>query len=467
MTRTGIVLLLFLLCMRGGNAQVTTFESKGIILKTAGDKTLPLLQIDEPDARSGSPLLLRRDRCFVRGSATDVAGIRSVEVNSVPLTLGAGGHFEMQVPLREGLNTISVSAKDSAGNRTDRTVDVIRDTKPPVIALLGPKPSDTRGIRHLEKDVATLKIRATDENGVKSVSVNGTALAAGPDSTYAMLMPLGDEETKVTVVAIDNAGNLAKEDLPLFGRRDATAEFLTGRNFAFVIGIDAYRGNWGRLKNAVRDAKAVAKTLRDSFRFDSVQTLYDEEATRDGILGKIDTFTATLGREDNLLIYYSGHGTIQERSNRGFWVPVDADVRTTSRYISHSELKDRIASFQGRHILIVADACFSGEILKGVPLPLLTKDDPQYFRKVFQLPSRWALTSGGEEPVLDGGRDGHSIFAYYFLKALGEMEGRFFTTSQVYERLKFAVGNNSAQMPRYDELRDVGSEHGEFVFVRK
>ena len=467
MTKTGAVVVALVISMSGVTAQVTTFESKGLVLKPVRDKTLPLLQVDEPAVRTGSPFLVTRDKCVVRGSASDIAGISSVELNGAALSVGAGGHFEMQVALHEGLNSLKLSAVDRAGNRTDRTIDVVRDTKPPVIAVLEPAAHDARGIRPLSVEKATVKVRATDEYGVKSVTINGTSVPSGPDSTYTFLLPMREDESKVTIVATDNAGNLSKEEFPVFRKNDIADEIFAGRYFAFIIGIDNYHGTWDRLNNAVRDAKAVEKLLRGSFRFDSVQTLYDAQATRDDILGAIDNFTFTLRKDDNLLIYFSGHGTIQQRSNRGFWVPSDADGRSTSRYISHSELKDRIASFQGRHILVVADACFSGEILKGAPLPLLTKDDPQYFRNVFQRPSRWALTSGGEEPVMDGGREGHSVFAYYFLKALKEIDGRFFTTSQVFERLKFGVGNNSPQMPRYDELRDVGSEHGEFVFVRK
>jgi len=449
------------------SAQVTSFESKGVILKPMRDKTLPLLQIDEPLVKAGSPLIVTKDRCLFRGFASDVAGIGAVELNGASLSLGAANRFEMQVPLREGLNTFRLSAVDGAGNRTDRVIEVIRDTKPPVIVVLEPAAHDARGIRPLSVEKALVKVRVTDENGVKAVMINGAIAAAGPDSTYTTMLPVSTQESGVKIEATDNAGNAAQQEFTVFRRNEIAGELFAGKYYAFIIGIDNYHGAWDRLKNAVRDAKAVETLLKQSFQFDSVQALYNEHATRDEILGAIDNFTTSLRKDDNLLIYFSGHGTIQQRSNRGYWVPSDADGKSTSRYISHSELKDRIASFQGRHILVVADACFSGEILKGAPLPLMTKDDPQYLRNVFQRPSRWALTSGGEEPVMDGGREGHSVFAYYFLKALREIDGKFFTGSEVFERLKYGVGNNSAQMPRYDELRDVGSEHGEFVFVRK
>ncbi|HTR99440.1 MAG TPA: caspase family protein [Bacteroidota bacterium] len=460
------VVALALACSAGA-AQVTSFESKGVVLKPVRDKTLPLLQIDEPLVKAGSPLLLTKDRCLFRGFASDVAGIGAVELNGAPLSLGAANRFEMQAPLREGLNTFRLSAVDRAGNRTDRVIEIIRDTRPPVILVLEPAAQDARGIRPLSVEKATVKARVTDENGVKSVTINGISAPAGPDSTYATLIPVSSQESLVRIEATDNAGNVTKEEFPVFRRNEIAGELFAGKYYAFIVGIDSYHGAWDRLKNAVRDAKAVEALLRQSFRFDSVQALYNEHATRDDILGAIDNFTSLLRKDDNLLIYFSGHGTLQQRSNRGYWVPADADGKSTSRYISHSELKDRIAAIQGRHILVVADACFSGEILKGAPLPLMTKDDPQYLRNVFQRPSRWALTSGGEEPVMDGGREGHSVFAYYFLKALADIDEKIFPTSEVFDKLKYGVGNNSAQMPRYDELRDVGSEHGEFVFVRK
>ena len=44
--------------------------------------------------------------------------------------------------------------------------------------------------------------------------------------------------------------------------------------------------------------------------------------------------------------------------------------------------------------------------------------DDRYFREKYAKPSRNIMTSGGKEPVADGGKNGHSIFAYYFLQFL-------------------------------------------------
>ena len=452
-----------------GTAQVTEFESGVVVLKSPRDKTIPLLRIDEPRLGTGSVVLVAKEMCFIRGFATDVAGIKKVEINKVVLSLGTNGQFETQVTLHEGSNPLKVTAEDNEGNLAVRAAEIILDTKGPVIDILQPVQDELRGIRRLGRDNVTVKARVSDEHGVKSVSVNGTGSLLDVDSTFTVTVAAKDEESRAIIVAEDNAGNVSRREVRIPKRwKDIASDFLIGKNLAFIVGIDNYHGAWDKLRNAVRDAKAVEALLRESFRFDSVVTLYNEQATRDNILGKLDDFAGSLGKNDNILIYYSGHGFLQERSQRGYWVPVDADGRSTVRYISHSDLRDRIAAFQVHHLLLVADACFSGELLtRGNPPPLAFVNAPEYLRKVFQPPSRYALTSGGVEPVLDAGSEGHSIFTYYLLKAMREIDDRFFTASQIYEKLRVGVGNNALQMPLYKEIRDVGSESGEFVFVRK
>jgi uncharacterized caspase-like protein len=244
-------------------------------------------------------------------------------------------------------------------------------------------------------------------------------------------------------------------------------DFLTGKSYGLVIGIDSYSGKWPRLKNAVRDAKAVASLLTNRFIFEKIYTLYDKDATRDSILGTIEFLVKTLRPEDNLLIYYSGHGIKEEPYDRGFWVPVDVTDRTLSRYIANSDIQMRLDLKSPRHVLLVADACFAGDILRGNTQMIGYENSAEYYRKVSLHKSRKALTSGGDEPVLDGGREGHSVFAYYFLQALEHIRGDYFDGSQIYNELRIPVTNNSDQVPEFAPIKDTGDEGGQFIFVRK
>jgi hypothetical protein len=86
---------------------------------------------------------------------------------------------------------------------------------------------------------------------------------------------------------------------------------------------------------------------------------------------------------------------------------------------------------------------------------------------VHQLASRQAITSGGIEPVMDGGKDGHSVFAYYFLKILKNNESKYLDAGQVYTNIKIPVTNNSEQSPKFSPIKNSGDEGGQFIFIKK
>ena len=240
-----------------------------------------------------------------------------------------------------------------------------------------------------------------------------------------------------------------------------------GRYFALIIGIDKYTGSWTPLQNAVNDAKAVEKTLRDNYRIDHFITLYNENATRANIIKNFELLVENVSTEDNLLIFYSGHGDYKESLNKGYWVPVDASSISTSNYISNADIQTFLGGIKSKHTLLVSDACFSGDIFRGETRTIPFEDSEKYYQKIHAIPSRKALTSGGVEPVMDSGKEGHSIFTYYFLEALETNNQKLFDASRVYEHLKIPVINNSDQSPVFAPVKNAGDEGGQFIFIRK
>ncbi len=73
--------------------------------------------------------------------------------------------------------------------------------------------------------------------------------------------------------------------------------------------------------------------------------------------------------------------------------------------------------------------------------------------------------TGNLEPVSDYGKDGHSIFAYYFLQELNKIEDPT-TGDQLYNKIKHKIKLNADQTPIYEILKRVGSEGGDFIFVK-
>lgn len=240
-----------------------------------------------------------------------------------------------------------------------------------------------------------------------------------------------------------------------------------GKYYALIIGIDNYSGAWDKLNNAVSDAKAVETILKSKYQFDNIITLYNAEATRENILAKLEWLMNTVKEDDNVFIYYSGHGEYNKTLNKGFWVPVDATVESMTKYIANDNIKTFLSGIKSKHTLLVSDACFSGDIFRGKTLTIPYEGGGKYYNKVYSLNSRKAIASGGLEPVMDGGKDGHSVFAYYFLRALSNNNNKYIDASQLYDAIKIPIVNNSEQTPGFSPIKNTGDEGGQFVFIKK
>jgi hypothetical protein len=255
---------------------------------------------------------------------------------------------------------------------------------------------------------------------------------------------------------------------PLKGLNVTKAKEITsGTYYALIIGVNKYSGVWPILNTAVHDAKGMENTLHQKYKMDHFYTLYDEQATRSAIMKVFEKLVDTLKEDDNVLIYFSGHGEFKQTMNKGYWVPYDAKTNSVSDLISNNDIQTFLASIKSKHTLLISDACFSGDIFRGTTISIPFEESDKYYLKVYNKNSRQAMTSGGIEPVMDGGKDGHSVFAYYLLKTLSENSKTYFDAGQLYDNLKIPVVNNSDQTPILNPVKNTGDEGGQFIFIKK
>jgi hypothetical protein len=297
---------------------------------------------------------------------------------------------------------------------------------------------------------------------------------AGADITNVNDMDLSVALDKPVKVELDKAIAQTYSDFrggndPLKGLNVAQAmkSVEVGEYYGLIIGIDEYTGEWPQLRNAVNDAKGVAELLTSKYTFTSLKTMYNQEATRDKILAEFERLMGTVKANDNVFIYYSGHGEYIESMDKGFWVPIDATGKSVSKYISNEDIRAFLSGIPSKHTLLVTDACFSGDIFRGKTMTIPYENSTKYYSKMYSLSSRKALTSGGIEPVMDKGKENHSIFAYYFLQALRNNTEKYIDAGQVFDNLKIPVVNNSMQTPAYSPIRNAGDEGGQFIFIAK
>ena len=231
-----------------------------------------------------------------------------------------------------------------------------------------------------------------------------------------------------------------------------------GKNYLLAIGIDQYQ-HVGKLSNAVRDARMVSELLEERYGFEHRQLLFDEEATRRKIRNVLREQIRRVGKEDNLVIYFSGHGHYDKELGDAYWVPVDARFGDDTDYISYDFIRRSVAAMQAHHIFLVVDSCYSGAIMVRK-----REESLQRFEKD---PSRWMLASGRNEVVPDGISGENSPFARQFLDVLTRYSAEGIRVSELVNKVTTAVIHDSFQTPIGRPLFQVGDKGGEFVFRAK
>ncbi len=257
------------------------------------------------------------------------------------------------------------------------------------------------------------------------------------------------------------------------GDRD---EYVFGNYHALLIGVQRYEGHETDLRTPVGDVEALAALLERDYGFVKPQLLLDRQATRAGILGALDDLAQRLDERDSLLIFFAGHGTKRwagSEREEGFWVPYQpagAEHRWWN-WISAQTLNRATARIRAQHVLLISDSCYSGVLTRDVRVhEQLT---PNWIRTQHERSSSHVLTSGADEPVADGGRDGHSLFAYHLLDALSHNPDRFLPAATLGDHLVRAVmqdpdfqQSRHPQMPLFAPHPLDPRSGGQFVFVR-
>ncbi len=247
--------------------------------------------------------------------------------------------------------------------------------------------------------------------------------------------------------------------------------FVNGAYRALIVGNNVYQDKqkrWPQLETAVSGARAVAQILHQNYGFDDIEVL--ENATRRDTLIALEKLSKRALPNDSVLVYYAGHGFLDSDSDRGFWVPIDAEGVDNTTFLRNSTIRDEMSSIasHARHTLLISDSCFSGTLLRRGTRSISSSEASEgYFRKVSTKKSVQIIAAGGVEFVDDNYRaSGHSPFTYFLLNELQNNDRPLLTVSELSNNVSIAVANNVEQVPESGVLQGAGDELGEFIFIK-
>jgi hypothetical protein len=328
--------------------------------------------------------------------------------------------------------------------------------------------------------------RVRPPDGIKSLTINGREESVNEQGLFRTRLLIRDQRDElVRIMAVDRSDRSSTLELAAARRFPGPLAMIgagpavesiprlkasLGKYHALVIGNDHYT-QLRPLRTAVNDARAVASVLRTRYGF-SVTLV--ENATRRHILAELNALRERLTDKDNLLIYYAGHGELDEQGGRGYWLPVDAQPGAPATWLSNVDLSDLLNAMAVRHLLVVADSCYAATLTQSSAGRRETSTGLNELVKTIDgLANRRArvvLTSGGIEPVADSMGSAHSAFAQVFVDVLTANQGTLLARD-LFGRVQLRVHEAAqvsaiSQVPEYAPIKYAGHEGGDFFFVR-
>ena len=230
--------------------------------------------------------------------------------------------------------------------------------------------------------------------------------------------------------------------------------------YGLIIGVNNYADPAiTSLDNPISDAQELYNVLTTEYLFEEDNIQFLKDPRREDIIYSLDYLSRVVTPEDNLLIFYAGHGWWDDEANIGYWLPSDARRISKAAWFRNSTLVDYLQEVKTRHTLLITDACFGGSIFKTRKA---FDDASRAIETLYEFPSRKAMTSGSLSEVPD-----ESPFTKYLLERLRKNRQKYLSSEQLFSSLRLAVINNSDAIPQFGEIRNVGDQGGDFIFIKK
>ncbi len=243
-----------------------------------------------------------------------------------------------------------------------------------------------------------------------------------------------------------------------------------GRYYALIIGNADYR-YLDDLVTPLSDAAKVRDVLESHYGFRVRMLANGDDAS---VLQAMNQLNEELQENDNLLIYYSGHGNRRQAGSyeTGYWLPVNAEQPPNDTYwVPTSQISSHLARMKAKRIIVVSDSSYAG-LLADNPGFLLVSDPASlsseaYVSLRFPNKSRLLLTSGKDFPLKTEGQGDGSVFADAFVEALQE-NSSVLTGPALFLQLLDKLESRRPELdPEFKAIKRAGDEVGDFFFVAR
>ena len=261
------------------------------------------------------------------------------------------------------------------GIRTEPVADIRKGVAlPPQVRIISPATNSEVKSERLE-----ITASAKDMGGgIDEVRLYHNGKAIGAETRGVKITPRGGESLKTWAVALVDGINTFRavgfsSDRTESNPSEIVVNLLAPEKetslYVLSVGINHYQNPALDLNYAEPDARAIAGFFKsrgaDLFKNLEIKEIYNEQATRAGILERMTELKATLP-QDAVLIYLAGHG--ENIGEQWYFIPhelvyPEREEEVQAKAISSEELTAAIKNITAQKILVLIDACKSGAVL--------------------------------------------------------------------------------------------------------
>ena len=311
---------------------------------------------------------------------------------------------------------------------------IISGGVPPIVEFITPKTDETMKERNI-----TLKIKLTDKGGgvgrivyrINGITIGiedgGRGITITEDKGIKeksvikeKLITLQPGHNRIIVTAYNERNEIESRptsiDLIL---KDVISEKPS--LYVLSVGINEYRDHALKLIYSVPDGNALVNEMRDIGKdlFDKVhvETLFDREATLEGIENKFDKLSKEVNTNDVFVFYVAGHGL--NLDGKYHFIPWELIYRNEDsvrkKSLTQERMQTLLAKIPALKSVVLLDTCNSGAFAKPSSRGLAEKTAMD---KLIRATGRATIAASSESQVALEGYKGHGVFTYALLQAM-------------------------------------------------
>ena len=441
--------------------------------KQNSDNTPPEIAIASPNFINGIKTSTKNSTYLFKIKVTDKNGVANVLINNKSVSQ-INGIYQTNINLNDGENFVSVVATDKYNNATNSNfiIEKVSENQRNIIENVQLASSSKVIWNSPNYEISEVPFSnfnvdvCIKANDIKKVQLFVNNIVQKEISFQKELAFRGEQcdaniNKKIVLIEGKNILKIVLEtgSKTIESERIVNYNINSSKYYALIIAAQDYSDDRiTDLSNPINDATKLKNILVNNYTFKQENLKFLKNPTKADIIGELHHLRKKITKNDNLFIFYAGHGYWDEEMETGYWLPTDANKDNPVNWMPNTDLTNYLNAIKAKHILLVADACFSGGIFKT----RAAFTDVAAVEKLYKMPSRKAITSGTLKEVPDD-----SVFLKFFLKNLKENTNKYLTAEELFSSIKMAVINNSQNVPQYGTIQNTGDEGGDFIFLKK